>query len=126
MNTATLNNGLTVLNTSAHGYTMYDGTIVPGNPELAQVLKSNFSEEVISEENGVKFVQSVAVPTAVGIEWLSNFVQEQPEVLVVTSFANLSAYKHPSLVGFIATAETMRSAPNEKIMRTDKFSQVLK
>lgn len=124
-NVVTLSNGFHVLNTSAHSYRMNDGTIVLGNPELAQILKSTFIERVVKTLNGVEFVESIAIPTEGGINWLKQFVQEYPDVLLVTSFANLSAYKHSSLVGFIATDETSRSPMDQKVMRIDKFSQVL-
>jgi len=102
---------------------MEDGTVVPGNPELAQVLKVSFIETVIKTENEVEFVKSVTAPTEEGQKWLEQFVQENPGVLVVTSFANLVAYKHPALVGFIATPETVRSPFDQKVMRIDKFNQ---
>ena len=120
-----LSNGIKVLNTSAHSYKMSDGTVIPGNPEIAQVFKSQFIEKVVRTMNGVEFVESIATPTEEGIQWLKQFIQECPDVLVVTSFANLSAYKHSALIGFIATEETARSPMDQKVMRVDKFSQVL-
>ena len=122
-----LANGMQVMNSAKHGYTMEDGTVVPGNPEVADVFKSRFEEPAIDgAPEGVSFVQSVAVPTVEGAAWLEAFKAENPDVYVVTAFANLSAYKDQMCVGFIATPETARVRDfAEKRMQIGKMAQVL-
>ncbi|MGI5898032.1 MAG: hypothetical protein ACOX6Q_02630 [Candidatus Dojkabacteria bacterium] len=104
---------------------MSDGTIVPGNADLANLFKSTFVEKVVETKNGVEFVESLATPTEEGKEWLQQFKRQHKGILIVTSFANLSAYKDESLVGLISTEETARAPMDQKIMRIDKFTQVL-
>lgn len=121
----TLSTGVRVFNSSAHGYIMEDGTEVPGNPDVSKLLVSKFEEQVVSSANGVEFVQSVPVPTAEGVAWLARFKAENPGVLVVTSFANLTAYADEALVGFIATEETARVKDlADKRMRLNKMAVV--
>lgn len=121
----TFSNGIRVFNSSAHGYTMEDGTVVPGSPEVAKILISRFEERVVRNIGEVNFVESVAVATEEGRQWLAQFKTENPGVLVVTSFANLSAYADEALIGFIATAETARVTDMSlKRMQLGKFSTV--
>jgi len=109
----------------SHEVKFEDGTVLAPNPNLAEVLKAEPTEEVIERVGGISVVAPTFHPTEEGRKLVRKLVAIVgafgSAVYILSSTISAQAYGLP-VVAPITTPETCRKPPEEKICYKHKFA----
>lgn len=128
VNVHTLTNGATVILTSPHGFKFSDGTVAePQTKEVCDELTLRRELKNVGTIKGMPLNQVSMLLSIEQQEFLSTLCKSAD--IVIIPFPVLSALREqgirdrfPNAVAFNATAETQRSAPNDKIVDINNWS----
>ena len=127
MNIHTMNNGATILSTSPHGFKFSDGTECLGNPELATLLTLERQNKEVTTIKGMRVNQVQMILSPKQVHLLAELAAMVD--IVIIPFPVLTALREqelrdrlPNCLAFNATAETQRSAPQDKVVDIGNWS----
>lgn len=120
MNVVRFSNGVRVINTTPHPITFLDGDRIVEVPPSGVLINARPVEEVV-REGAPTLVRTAFVGDPESEEALSRIEKEYPGVLVVGSIIAAQAYPG-RVVAMIPAPGFERVPPDEKRMRTDKFT----
>lgn len=117
--------GLKMVSALAHPVVFEDGTEVPPNPPLAQLVKASMAEEEKERVGEATLVVAKPTPDPEAEKALRKFREEYPGIRVVSSMLSIAAFRKlfPGLViGPVVTPDTSRLPPPEKRAFRDRWS----
>lgn len=133
-----LKNGVEVIPTSFHGCRFNDGTVFEPTPEEIEQIKKDWSCLTVQREfhrveiprlEGIGATTSISKLTDEAMDKLYKIQHENPNAIILVSFMIVDAlcamewkHRYPHVLSTNATAETQRSAPQDKIWDINNFS----
>lgn len=129
MNVVCMKSGLTIVNTSPHSTVFDDGTVADGNPELSYALLLGEEDKIVGSTQGVELVKFNRVLTETAVDMLIELSLECDLILVPAIYSSVDRSLFPKecagkIVAYLATAETQRSKPQDKIAQAYRFSLI--
>jgi hypothetical protein len=129
-----------IISISPHDTRLSDGTVVKAAPsEVVEKLTLIDTSELIEENDGCKFMQFRRELSRDSIKFLAYWFSEQfveyNDNLIILCPAMYASIPRPDLprfyypcyfVAFLATEETMRKPPQEKVAKAREFSLIWK
>lgn len=121
--------GVLLVNCTPHPLKFNNGITLQGNQKLAEILRAKPVETELRQVMGIKLVRTDFETTEEGKFLVATIAEHNirnPDkpVLLISSIISAQAYGFP-VVSPIATPETSRKPPNERIVYIDKFNTFL-
>jgi hypothetical protein len=107
------------LNATPHELRLDDGQVIPGSVELAKILSARPIEKEVNKIPDFTIVTTEFVTTPEGRELVK--IANEFKIILIGSIIAAQAYKFP-VVSPIATPETSRLPPEQRIVFSRKFN----